>query len=80
MVQDAVQVRQLLALTGQYARVDDELTGTENLIMFCRLLGFGRAEALRKARHMLARFDLADAAGLAVKTYSGGSRQAPPCC
>ena len=36
---DAVQVRQLIALTGQYASVDDELTGTENLIMICRLLG-----------------------------------------
>src|SRR5215468_435877 len=45
VVADAVQVRQLIALTGQYASVDDELTGTENLIMIGRLLGFRRAAA-----------------------------------
>jgi len=65
---DAVQVRQLIALTGQYASVDDELTGTENLIMIGRLLGFGRATARAQAREMLGRFDLAEAAG----------RHAPP--
>jgi oleandomycin transport system ATP-binding protein len=72
---DAVQVRQLIALTGQYASVDDELTGTENLIMIGRLLGFGRATARARAREMLERFELADAAGRAVKTYSGGMRR-----
>jgi oleandomycin transport system ATP-binding protein len=72
---DAVQVRQLIALTGQYASVDDELTGTENLIMICRLLGLSRAAARARAREMLERFDLADAAGRAVKTYSGGMRR-----
>src|SRR5215813_6873590 len=72
---DAVQVRQLIALTGQYASVDDELTGTENLIMICRLLGLSRPAARARAREMLARFDLADAAGRAVKTYSGGMRR-----
>ncbi len=75
VVSQAVQVRQLLALTGQYASVDDELTGTENLIMICRLLGFGRAEARRRSAEMLERFELTDAAGRAVKTYSGGMRR-----
>jgi oleandomycin transport system ATP-binding protein len=75
VVSDAVQVRQLIALTGQYASVDDELTGTENLIMICRLLGLSRLAARARARDMLERFDLADAAGRAVKTYSGGMRR-----
>jgi oleandomycin transport system ATP-binding protein len=71
----AVQVRQLIALTGQYASVDEELTGTENLLMIGRLLGLSRAEARGRAREMLARFDLSDAVGRAVKTYSGGMRR-----
>jgi oleandomycin transport system ATP-binding protein len=75
VVTDAVQVRQLLALTGQYASVDDELTGAENLIMISRLLGFGRPEAKARTRQLLERFDLADAAKRAVKTYSGGMRR-----
>ena len=75
VVADATVVRQLLALTGQYASVDDELTGTENLIMICRLLGFGRAASRGRAREMLERFELAEAAGRAVKGYSGGMRR-----
>jgi oleandomycin transport system ATP-binding protein len=75
VVADATVVRQVIALTGQYASVDDELTGTENLIMICRLLGLGRAAARARARQMLERFDLAEAAGRAVKTYSGGMRR-----
>src|SRR5262249_21308632 len=50
VVADAVQVRQLIALTGQYASVDDELTGTENLIMIGRLLGHSPARAPPPAR------------------------------
>jgi oleandomycin transport system ATP-binding protein len=75
VVRDAVEVRQLIALTGQYASVDDELTGTENLIMICRLLGTSRRGARGRADEMLERFGLADAAGRAVKTYSGGMRR-----
>jgi oleandomycin transport system ATP-binding protein len=75
VVSDAVQVRQLLALTGQYASVDEELTGTENLIMICRLLGFSRPASRARAAEMLERFDLAGAASRAVKTYSGGMRR-----
>jgi len=75
VVSDAVQVRQLLALTGQYASVDEELNGTENLIMICRLLGLSRPASRARAREMLERFDLASAASRAVKTYSGGMRR-----
>ena len=75
VVSDAVVVRQLIALTGQYASVDEELTGTENLIMICRLLGMSRATARSRTRQMLEQFELADAAGRAAKTYSGGMRR-----
>jgi oleandomycin transport system ATP-binding protein len=75
VVTEAIQVRQLLALTGQYASVDDELTGSENLIMISRLLGLRRPEARDRSRQLLEQFDLADAAGRAVKTYSGGLRR-----
>ena len=75
VVSDAVQVRQLIALTGQYASVDDELTGVENLIMICRLLGRSRPDARSRAQEMLERFSLTDAASRAVKTYSGGMRR-----
>jgi oleandomycin transport system ATP-binding protein len=75
VVTDAVQVRQLIALTGQYASVDDELTGTENMIMIGRLLGLARLTARAKAAEMLERFGLDAAAGRAVKTYSGGMRR-----
>jgi oleandomycin transport system ATP-binding protein len=75
VVSQATEVRQLIALTGQYASVDDELTGTENLVMICRLLGMGRPDARGRARRMLEQFGLADAARRAVKTYSGGMRR-----
>jgi oleandomycin transport system ATP-binding protein len=71
----AVEVRQLIALTGQYASVDDELTGTENMIMIGRLLGLRRTAARERAAELVGRFGLADAAGRAVKTYSGGMRR-----
>ncbi len=72
---EATVVRQLIALTGQYASVDDELTGTENLIMICRLLGMARPAARGRARELLEQFGLTDAARRAVKTYSGGMRR-----
>jgi oleandomycin transport system ATP-binding protein len=72
---ESVQVRQLIALTGQFASVDDELTGTENMMMIGRLLGLRRAEARCRAAALLARFELTDAAGRAAKTYSGGMRR-----
>lgn len=75
VVTDATAVRQLIALTGQYASVDDELTGTENLIMIGRLLGLGRNQARGTAKELLARFELSEAARRAAKTYSGGMRR-----
>jgi oleandomycin transport system ATP-binding protein len=75
VVRDAHQVRQLMGLTGQYASVDEGLSGTDNLVMIGRLLGLGRAEAKARAAELLARFDLTDAAGRPAKTYSGGMRR-----
>jgi oleandomycin transport system ATP-binding protein len=75
VVTEAVQVRQLIALTGQFASVDDELTGTENLMMIGRLLGFSRPAARARAADLLERFELTGAAGRAAKTYSGGMRR-----
>ena len=71
----AHQVRQLIGLTGQYASVDEGLSGINNLIMIGRLLGKSRPDARARARELLERFGLADAAGRAVKTYSGGMRR-----
>src|SRR5262249_11788152 len=75
VVRQAHQVRQLIGLTGQYASVDDGLTGVNNLIMIGRLLGLSRATARARARELLDRFELSDAAGRPVKTYSGGMRR-----
>jgi oleandomycin transport system ATP-binding protein len=71
----AHQVRQLIGLTGQYASVDDTLTGTENLALIGRLTGASRRDSKERAGELLRRFRLADAAGRAVKTYSGGMRR-----
>jgi oleandomycin transport system ATP-binding protein len=75
VVRNAHQVRQLTGLTGQYASVDEALTGTENLVLIGRLTGQSRAAARSRARDLLAAFRLEDAAGRAVKTYSGGMRR-----
>lgn len=75
VIRDAHQVRQLIGLTGQYAAVDETLTGTENLQLIARLLGMPRAEAKQRAGELLERFGLTDAAGRAAKTYSGGMRR-----
>ncbi|MER5703430.1 ATP-binding cassette domain-containing protein [Micromonospora sp. NPDC002296] len=72
---DAHRVRQLVGLTGQYASVDEALTGTENLLLIGRLLGLSRADARARARELLARFQLTDAADRPAKTYSGGMRR-----
>jgi oleandomycin transport system ATP-binding protein len=71
----AHQVRQLIGLTGQYASVDETLTGAENLTLIARLLGLSRTDAKHRAGELLARFRLTDAASRAVKTYSGGMRR-----
>jgi oleandomycin transport system ATP-binding protein len=69
------KVRPLLGLTGQYAAVDEELTGHENLVLIARLLELSRREARRRADELLERFDLAQAGGRPVRTYSGGMRR-----
>jgi oleandomycin transport system ATP-binding protein len=75
VLRDAHRVRQLIGLTGQYASVDETLTGTENLLLIGRLLGVPRPQAKARARELLVRFDLQDAADRAAKTYSGGMRR-----
>ncbi len=69
------EVRRLIGLTGQYAAVDELLSGSENLFMIGRLLGAGKGESRRRAAELLEAFDLADAGGKLVKTYSGGMRR-----
>lgn len=75
VVKDAHKVRQLIGLTGQYAGVDEMLTGTENLILIGRLLGISRRDSRTRAAELLERFQLTDAAERAAKTYSGGMRR-----
>ncbi|MCC5810560.1 MAG: ATP-binding cassette domain-containing protein [Ectothiorhodospiraceae bacterium] len=68
-------VRQRIGLTGQYASVDEKLTGRENLLLIGRLLGLSRRDARRRAQELLSEFSLEEAAGRAAKTYSGGMRR-----
>ncbi len=75
VVTEAPAVRRSIALTGQYAAVDDELTGAENLVLFARLLGLDRTSATARATDLLDRLDLADAAATRAKAYSGGMRR-----
>jgi ABC transporter DrrB family efflux protein len=75
VVSEAPAVREMLGLTGQFAAVDEILTGRENLQMFGRLFDLSRAEARRRADELLERFELADAADRSARTYSGGMRR-----
>ncbi|MEO3827111.1 ATP-binding cassette domain-containing protein [Actinomadura sp. B10D3] len=75
VVKDAHKVRQLIGLTGQYAGVDEMLTGTENLVLIGRLLGISRRASKARAAELLERFELTEAAERAAKTYSGGMRR-----
>ncbi|MGW0176897.1 ATP-binding cassette domain-containing protein [Rhodococcus sp. NPDC003322] len=68
-------VRSLVGVTGQYASVDEDLTATENLMIFSRLLGLSRADARRKTADLLEEFALTEAAGKALKYFSGGMRR-----
>ena len=68
-------VRQLIGLTGQFASLDEMLSGTENLVLFSRLQGFGVRAAKRKAAELIEEFGLGDAAGKPVTQYSGGMRR-----
>src|ERR671916_2234370 len=68
-------VRQRVSLTGQYASVDEDLTGTENLVLLGRLLGHRKPRARDRAAQLLEAFGLTDAADRQVKNYSGGMRR-----
>jgi ABC-2 type transport system ATP-binding protein len=72
---EPAKVRERLGLSGQYAAVDEHLTGFENLDLVGRLYRMGRQASRTRARELLERFDLADAADRPVKTYSGGMRR-----
>jgi oleandomycin transport system ATP-binding protein len=75
VVKQAHQVRSLIGLTGQYASVDETLTGVENLVLIGRLLGIPRREAKARARDLLTQFRLDDAADRAAGKFSGGMRR-----
>jgi ABC-2 type transport system ATP-binding protein len=75
VVHDAARLRERIGLAGQYAAVDENLTGLENLTMVGRLYGQPRVAARRRGNELLERFELLDAADRATKTYSGGMRR-----
>jgi ABC-2 type transport system ATP-binding protein len=75
VVRQAAQVRRHIGLAGQYAAVDENLTGFENLQMVGRLYHLGRAHSSNRARELLASFDLDEAGDRLVRTYSGGMRR-----
>jgi ABC-2 type transport system ATP-binding protein len=72
---DADTVRGLVSMTGQFASVDDDLTGTENLVLLARLLGYSWRQARERAHELLNAFGLSEAADRQVKTFSGGMRR-----
>src|SRR5688572_7788436 len=74
-VKDAAKLRAKIGLAGQYAAVDENLTGLENLEMVGRLYHLGASEARGRANELLERFELTDAAKRPAKTYSGGMRR-----
>jgi ABC-2 type transport system ATP-binding protein len=75
VVGDAAELRQQIGLAGQYAAVDENLTGRENLTMVGRLYGQKRSAANARSDELLGEFDLVEAGGRPVKTYSGGMRR-----
>ncbi|MFD2792086.1 ATP-binding cassette domain-containing protein [Promicromonospora vindobonensis] len=75
VVRDAALVRRRIGLTGQYATVDEDLTGAENLVLLGRLLDLPRAAARVRATALLAELGLTSAGGLRVSAYSGGMRR-----
>src|ERR687895_717328 len=75
VVREADAVRSRVSLTGQYASVDEDLTGTENLVLLARLTGHSKKASYDRAAQLLEAFGLADAADRLVKNYSGGMRR-----
>lgn len=75
VVKEADAVRSRVSLTGQYASVDEDLTGVENLVLLARLLGHSKPAARDRAAQLLEGFGLSEVAGKQVKNYSGGMRR-----
>ncbi|MFC0470014.1 ATP-binding cassette domain-containing protein [Halalkalibacter kiskunsagensis] len=75
LVKEADAIRSCVSLTGQFASVDEDLSGMENLVLIARLLGFSRTQAKERARDLLQAFGLEEAANRQVKKYSGGMRR-----
>jgi oleandomycin transport system ATP-binding protein len=75
VARDPHEVRKLVGLTGQYAAVDQDLTGSQNVFLVARLLGFKRSAARRRTAELLDRFGLGHAAARKASTYSGGMRR-----
>ncbi|MET0931469.1 MAG: ATP-binding cassette domain-containing protein [Aeromicrobium sp.] len=75
VVAEAAVVRSKVAMTGQFASLDEDLTGAENLVMLGRLFGFSWSQARERSAELLEAFDLAEAADRQVKKYSGGMRR-----
>jgi oleandomycin transport system ATP-binding protein len=75
VVKDAERVRQMIGLTGQYASVDEDLTGTQNLVLIGQLLDMTTRDARRRSAELLEWFDLSEAGSRQAKTYSGGMRR-----
>jgi len=75
VVAEAAAIRAKVSLTGQFASVDEDLTGRENLILIGRLLGLSWRDARRRAGELLTAFELDDAANRQARTYSGGMRR-----
>jgi ABC-2 type transport system ATP-binding protein len=75
VAREPARVREKVSLTGQFASVDEDLTGHENLVLVSRLFGYAWKVARARADELLAAFDLADAAQKQVRAYSGGMRR-----
>lgn len=75
VVEEPREVRRLVSLTGQFASVDADMTGAENMVLIGRLLGLAKTEAKTRGKELLDVFDLGEAAGRRVATYSGGMRR-----
>jgi ABC-2 type transport system ATP-binding protein len=75
VIKNPDKVRELIGLSGQYAAVDETLTGWDNLVMFGRLYHLGRQPSIDRANELLERFDLTEAARRPIKTYAGGMRR-----
>lgn len=75
LLAEPAAVRARIALTGQFASLDEDLTGRENLMLIGRLLGLGRRDARARTEALLAAFGLAESAGRQVRTFSGGMRR-----